>query len=1701
MKKLLFFFALVCALAVPSLAQPAQCTVTGTMYKPAANASGSLTCANCTFRIVRTIKNNQVVSTSPVTVTTTSTGTFSFTVLADSQIQIQGEVYGYQTPVNVNVPASGSCPVTLESLTTATPVISTGLTIKANNSALSANKQGTLDFSSRFALTESPTAETNIDLAASGVTAGTCTNCNLTIDTYGRVTAKANGSGGSGTGLLTLNGLTADPQSFAKADDTNVTLAISSVTDTHTFTMGWTGQLAVARGGTGSSTASGARTNLGLVIGTDVQAFDSDLSAIAALSPANDDVVQRKAGAWTNRTMAQLKTDLSLSGTNTGDQTITLTGDVAGSGTGSFAATIANDAVTFAKMQNIATGRLLGRTTASSGDVEEITPAATFSFSGGSLDVATGGITNAMLAGSIANVKLANSSITIAGTSTSLGGSITLDTITGLSSTGLIKRTGANALAVAASGTDYAPATSGTAILKGSGSGGFSNAAAGTDYEVPLTFSTGVSRSSNTVTLDINGLTEETAIASGDFVAIYDVSASAIRKMTRANFVAGLSGGGGIGSLGGQTGNAQTFSRTNDTNITLTISSATDDHNFALGWTGTLAKARQHASTVYTDQANTFGNFVQTVQASGNFLLSDPTDTTKKAQFDVSNVATSTTRTVNIPNANSTTVQADTGASNQFLTAISAQGVISKAQPSFSNISGSVADGQLSSNVFYVDGTRTGNSSATTGNGFAFDALSITSGIAQRWRVPSSGFTGSILRVTDNAGSPVTLFEIDETGAITTGSIPYSAVSSKSVVNADVNASAAIAYSKLNLSGSIVNADINASAAIADTKLATISTAGKVSDSALSSNVTLGGNTFSGTGSILRATSPTATNATINQAANNNTALTSVRATDTSPTGNFLLFRNAANNTDLWVVDIAGSLTAGDVPAARLSGTIADARFPATLPAVSGANLTNLNASNLASGTVPLARLSGITNTEISGSAAIAYSKLAALTTSRALVSDGSGVISVSSVTATELGHLSGVTSAIQTQLNAKAASSITLTAGVGISGGGDLSANRSFALDLTELVNNQTLWDSSNATRTLTAGLSGATDPVITFGDSSVDVTTGTLKQGGTAVSLAGHAHAASDITSGALAIARGGTGTGTAPSDGKLLIGKTDGTYAVANLTAGSNITITNGDGTVQISSSGGAGGYATVAEEGTGLTQRATLNFVGSAFTAADDSGNSRTNVTSDSDIDALASNSTNGIWARTGSGTGAARTITGTTNQVTVSNGDGVSGNPTLSLPQSIHTAATPQFGALGLGETAPTAGLAITGQTLTTQATNTAGGLDVTSTLNKNDANTRSFSSALIHATLNAGGSNSNTTFNVLEVDTTQTSITGTTVNLLNLKSGGSSVLTVSSGGFVSASVGYQANGVSVPTISSTDTLTNKTMSGSSNTFSNIAATSLAGLNSLTTATPATDDSIPIYDTSATANRRATVTQVVGAVTEGYINGAVLTWSSTTQVQVTTGTVHIQSSGSLMRITSTLTISPSLSTNTWYHCYVFDNAGTPSGECVTTAPASPYTGTARSKTSDTTRRYVGSIRTDGSSQIRKFVMSGGGSYRTILWMLDTTASPFRVLSGGLATTNTNVDLSAVVPNVSSLIKVARIRLVNLSSAAVYVFVDNSDMSGTNPAGGAGFTGIGQNADVAISIPINSSQIIRYAYAGGTPSGSGAFIEVQGYEVEL
>lgn len=56
--------------------------------------------------------------------------------------------------------------------------------------------------------------------------------------------------------------------------------------------------------------------------------------------------------------------------------------------------------------------------------------------------------------------------------------------------------------------------------------------------------------------------------------------------------------------------------------------------------------------------------------------------------------------------------------------------------------------------------------------------------------------------------------------------------------------------------------------------------------------------------------------------------------------------------------------------------------------------------------------------------------------------------------------------------------------------------------------------------------------------------------------------------------------------------------------------------------------------------------------------------------DADLQAIAAISTTGVLARTAANTWAVRTVTGTANEITVANGDGVAGDPTLSLPVAL-----------------------------------------------------------------------------------------------------------------------------------------------------------------------------------------------------------------------------------------------------------------------------------------------------------------------------------------------------------------------------------------------------------------------------------------------
>lgn len=159
------------------------------------------------------------------------------------------------------------------------------------------------------------------------------------------------------------------------------------------------------------------------------------------------------------------------------------------------------------------------------------------------------------------------------------------------------------------------------------------------------------------------------------------------------------------------------------------------------------------------------------------------------------------------------------------------------------------------------------------------------------------------------------------------------------------------------------------------------------------------------------------------------------------------------------------------------SGTVPDARFPATLPAASGVNLTALNATNLASGTVPAARMPAFTGDATSSAGAVALT-LASTAVTPASYGDAT--------------HVATFTVDAKGRLTAAAAVAITFP------------------------------------TVSLTSGVSGI------------------------------------------LPRANGGTGTGTATTDGQILIGKTsDGSWNAATITGTANqVVVTNGGGSITLS-----------------------------------------------------------------------------------------------------------------------------------------------------------------------------------------------------------------------------------------------------------------------------------------------------------------------------------------------------------------------------------------------------------------------------------------------------------------------------------------------------------------------------------------------------
>lgn len=248
-----------------------------------------------------------------------------------------------------------------------------------------------------------------------------------------------------------------------------------------------------------------------------------------------------------------------------------------------------------------------------------------------------------------------------------------------------------------------------------------------------------------------------------------------------------------------------------------------------------------------------------------------------------------------------------------------------------------------------------------------------------------------------------------------------------------------------------------------------------------------------------------------------------------------------------------------------------------------------------------------------------------------------------------------------------------------------------------------------------------------------------------------------------------------------------------------------------------------------------------------------------------------------------------------------------------------------------------------------------------------------------------------------------------------------------------------------------------------------------------------DTGIPSYKDDA-----GLVTPMSGQpIPAGYIDGFKMEWVSGTQIRFTSGSAYILSLGRALSMTSSVTKTPTLAANTWYHNYAYDNAGTPDVEVSTTVPAAPYSGTARTKTGDTSRRYIGSFRTNASSQIMRFSHApSSGDFR---WGELPSAAPLRILTAGNATSSTDVSTAGCAPLTANSIFTRVIQ--NGSTGIVYI---GSPVDGTAVSTSNYTVSLEATKELYTFLPV-VNQTVKYIF-NTTPASSGAFLDVLGFQYD-
>lgn len=151
----------------------------------------------------------------------------------------------------------------------------------------------------------------------------------------------------------------------------------------------------------------------------------------------------------------------------------------------------------------------------------------------------------------------------------------------------------------------------------------------------------------------------------------------------------------------------------------------------------------------------------------------------------------------------------------------------------------------------------------------------------------------------------------------------------------------------------------------------------------------------------------------------------------------------------------------------------------------------------------------------------------------------------------------------------------------------------------------------------------------------------------------------------------------------------------------------------------------------------------------------------------------------------------------------------------------------------------------------------------------------------------------------------------------------------------------------------------------------------------------------------------------------YITGLDINYNASGSISVQPGGAYVQGLNKVVFVTGAIVQNiPIVSTNTsgsWQNVYLGESNGVPFIQVTGTAPSTPYSGVARSKSGDNTLRYLGSVYCDTGGYLYRWNSNVYGNIWRVNWLEAITSYPFQFANvSGTVTTPTNIILSWIVP---------------------------------------------------------------------------------------